>query len=131
MKQLHNGRVTYMFTKSKKTRTIQLDPDFYKDLAVWAKYKHPNDRIFKNGMTAFNRSVARAPLNLPQGQATHILWHTFASSFVMNGGSILSLKEILGHADIKMTMKYAHLAADHSINAVRFNPMANGGKSGG
>jgi integrase len=130
-KQLHNGRVTYVFTKSKKTRTIQLDPDFYNELTVWARYKHPNDRIFKNGMTAFNRSVARSPLNLPQGQATHILRHTFASSFVMNGGSILSLKEILGHADIKMTMKYAHLAADHSIDAVRLNPMANGGKNGG
>lgn len=82
-------------------------------------------------MTAFKRSVARSPLNMPQGQATHILRHTFASSFVMNGGSILSLKEILGHADIKMTMKYAHLAADHSIDVVRLNPMAGGSKIGG
>lgn len=131
LKQLHNGRVTYVFTKSKKTRTIQLDPVFYNQLVGWARYKNPNDRIFTNGMGAFNRSVKRSSLTLPQGQATHILRHTFASSFVMNGGSILSLKEILGHADIKMTMRYAHLAADHSIDVVRFNPMNNSDQSHG
>ena len=43
----------------------------------------------------------------------HDLRHTFASHFTMNGGSVYDLKEILGHADIKTTMRYAHLAADH------------------
>jgi len=130
-KQLHNGRVTYVFTKSKKTRTIQLDPGFYNDLITWAAYKRPNDRIFKNGINAFNVTVRRSELTFPKGQMTHILRHTFASCFVMNGGSILSLKEILGHSDIKMTMRYAHLAPDHSIDAVRLNPLASGGKIGG
>ena len=31
---------------------------------------------------------------------------------MMAGGSILTLKELLAHADIKMTMRYAHLAPD-------------------
>ncbi len=43
----------------------------------------------------------------------HDLRHTFATNFVMKGGSILSLKEILGHSDLKMTMRYAHLAPDY------------------
>ena len=130
-KQLHNGRVTYVFTKSKKTRTIQLDPRFFADLVDWARYTRPNERVFKNGINAFNVTVRRSTLRFPQGQMTHILRHTFASYFIMNGGSILSLKEILGHSDIKMTMKYAHLAPDHSIDAVRLNPLAIGGKIGG
>jgi integrase len=42
----------------------------------------------------------------------HALRHTFASHFVMAGGNILTLQKILGHADIKMTLLYAHLAPD-------------------
>ena len=39
--------------------------------------------------------------------------HHFASWFAMRGGSLQALKEILGHQDIKMTLRYAHLAPDH------------------
>ena len=53
----------------------------------------------------------------------HALRHTFASHFVMNGGNILTLQKILGHADIKMTLLYAHLAPDflgEEMNKVKF-----------
>jgi integrase len=43
----------------------------------------------------------------------HALRHTFASHYVMAGGNILALQKILGHADIKMTLVYAHLAPDY------------------
>src|SRR5262249_19033857 len=39
--------------------------------------------------------------------------HHFASWFVIRGGSLQALKEILGHADLKMALRYAHLAPDH------------------
>lgn len=42
----------------------------------------------------------------------HACRHSFASHYVMQGGNILALQKILGHSDIKMTMIYAHLAAD-------------------
>lgn len=38
--------------------------------------------------------------------------HTFASQWVMNGGSIEKLKEILGHFSVVMTERYAHLRTD-------------------
>jgi len=41
------------------------------------------------------------------------LRHSFASWFVMRGGSLQALQAILGHQDIKMTLRYAHLAPDH------------------
>jgi len=39
----------------------------------------------------------------------HTLRHTHASRLIQNGISIYEVKEILGHADIKTTMRYAHL----------------------
>jgi site-specific recombinase XerD len=42
---------------------------------------------------------------------------------MMNGGNILVLQKILGHTDIKMTMRYAHFAPDHFEDAVRLNPL--------
>ncbi|MCD8530717.1 MAG: tyrosine-type recombinase/integrase [Saccharospirillaceae bacterium] len=56
---------------------------------------------------------------------THILRHTFASHFMMNGGDILTLQKILGHSDLKMTLRYAHLSPDYLNQALEFNPLAN------
>jgi integrase len=40
----------------------------------------------------------------------HDLRHTFASHWMMRGGSIFRLQRILGHADIQITQRYSHLA---------------------
>ncbi|MVY96031.1 tyrosine-type recombinase/integrase, partial [Enterobacteriaceae bacterium 8376wD7] len=66
---------------------------------------------------------------LPRGHLTHALRHTFAAHFMMSGGNILAFQKILGHHDIKMTMRYAHLAPDHLETALRFNPLATMGQS--
>jgi integrase len=123
-KQLHSGRLTFEFTKSKKTRTVPLDPDFYAELVERARLLNPEDAVFEIGYKAFERIVRKLDLKLPKGQLTHVLRHSFASYFIMNGGNILTLKEILGHSDIKMTMRYAHMAPNHLDDAVRFNPLA-------
>jgi len=39
----------------------------------------------------------------------HTLRHTFASQLAQNGVSIMLIKELLGHADIKTTLRYSHL----------------------
>ena len=40
----------------------------------------------------------------------HTLRHTFATEYVRAGGDVVTLKDILGHADIQMTMQYVTLA---------------------
>lgn len=37
---------------------------------------------------------------------------------MMNGGNIYDLQKILGHSDLKMTMRYAHLSPEHLKNAI-------------
>lgn len=48
----------------------------------------------------------------------HVLRHTFASHLAMRGASMKQVQELLGHADIKMTMRYAHLSPEVRLEAV-------------
>lgn len=53
------------------------------------------------------------------GVGWHTLRHTFASQLVMSGVDILTVSKLLGHADVKVTMIYAHLSRDHIAGAVQ------------
>lgn len=123
-KQLHNCSVTYVKTKSKKTRNIPLNKLFNKELLKFAKDKNPNDHVFTSCIGSYRKAVKRTSIELPRGQLSHVLRHSFSSHFMMNDGNILTLKEILGHSDIKMTMRYAHLAPSHLADAVLRNPLS-------
>lgn len=48
----------------------------------------------------------------------HDLRHTSASWMVQRGVPIAVVRDILGHSDIKLTMRYAHVAASQKIDAV-------------
>jgi integrase len=49
----------------------------------------------------------------------HDLRHTFASHYMMRGGIITDLQHILGHANLAMTLKYAHLSPHHMRKAIQ------------
>ncbi|HEJ7277024.1 MULTISPECIES: phage integrase [Serratia] len=121
--QISGSKITFVKTKGKKNRTIPIDPVLADELPK------RNGPLFTPCYYAFRSAIERAGIVLPDGQMTHVLRHTFASHFMMNGGNILVLQRILGHTDIKMTMRYAHFAPDHFEDAVRLNPLTKCRKS--
>lgn len=117
--QITPFRITYKNTKNKKVRSVPISEELYESIPK------KRGRLFTPCRKTFERVILKSGIELPDGQCTHVLRHTFASHFMMNGGNILVLKEILGHSDIKMTMIYAHFAPTHLEDAVVKNPLAN------
>jgi len=122
--QLSQDRVTFVATKSGKSRTVPISPT----IAGQLRQRRTIGRLFGNAYKAFQAAVQDLAIQLPPGQLTHVLRHTFASHFMMNGGNILVLQRILGHQSITMTMRYAHFAPDHLEEAAKLNPVANLGR---
>ncbi|WP_440996602.1 phage integrase [Arhodomonas sp. SL1] len=119
--QVKADRIVFVRTKGGRVRTVPVDPELLEEV------KTTNEgRLFRSCYYTFRGAVKRAGLELPRGQLAHVLRHTFASHFIMNGGNLLTLQRILGHTDIHMTMRYAHLAPDHLTEAREFNPLCHG-----
>ncbi|CUY73584.1 tyrosine-type recombinase/integrase [Serratia marcescens] len=114
--QIMPGRLTFTQTKSKKNRTIPISAK------VQALLPRKRGNLFAPCYEAFGSALKRAGIELPAGQRTHVLRHTFASHFMMRGGNILVLQQILGHSSITMTMRYAHFAPEHLEAAISLNP---------
>lgn len=108
----------------------------------------PSEYVFKDRTgkkivavsQAFRRAVDRLKFNEgitdPRQLVTfHSLRHTFASWLALQGETLLTIKELLGHKTLIMTQRYAHLIPDHKRRAtlnleVTFNKKRNGAGDG-
>ncbi|HGB1938642.1 TPA: tyrosine-type recombinase/integrase [Salmonella enterica subsp. diarizonae serovar 50:k:z35] len=113
------NRVTFFNTKNGKSRTVPVDDSVLKLIKT-----RKTGKLYQVDYIQFREILKEVKPDLPKGQATHVLRHTFATHFMMNGGNIITLQRILGHATIQQTMTYAHFAPDYLADAVKFNPVA-------
>ena len=129
VQRVRNNQVSFTDTKSGKNRSVPISSELFDEIHEHAKLTRGNN-IFTGSITSFRRALARTSIKQPKAKPPTLSFqksrHTFASHFMMNGGNILTLQKVLGHSDIKMTMRYAHLAPDFLEEATRLNPISKG-----
>jgi len=116
-------------TKAKKSRYIPLDEKTWQVLTDWlvqTKDQYAKDSLVfpgKNGNTEFNNMTKSWKRLLRVAKIDHFTWHDmrhdYASQLVMSGVDLNTVRELLGHASLKMTLRYAHLAPAHKKTAVQ------------
>jgi len=109
--------------KSGKTRHLPLNREAIEVLTKWREQENGTSYVFakKNGSrftevkTAWRQLLKKAGIT---NFRFHDLRHHFASRLVMAGVDLNTVRELLGHSDYKMTLRYAHLAPEHKREAV-------------
>ncbi len=117
--------------KGGTTRHIPLNQEALTVLKLWkrqeglkslllidgTKYIFPNEdeQPFHDVRTSWGNVLRKAKIH---NFRWHDLRHSFASKLVMAGVDLNTVRELLGHSDYKMTLRYAHLAPEHKAAAV-------------
>lgn len=110
---LKRKMITIFAPKTGKLREVPLTDDAFKVLLAWWMGKR-SEFVFYNPDTGKPFVDLKAGLSLAcrkagvSGVSWHTLRHTFASRLVNRGVDIVTVKELLGHSAITVTMRYAH-----------------------
>jgi integrase len=120
---LKKGILTVFASKTEKIREVPINAGTREVLEAWWLGR-------KNEVVFYNPETGRAFVDLKNGFALacqkagivgvtwHTLRHTFASRLVNRGVDIVTVKELLGHSSISVTMRYAHTNLDSKRAAV-------------
>jgi integrase len=113
--------------KSSKLLHIPMNEELEETLKAWQRQTRgkgdglvfPSPRtgkVLSNCQTAWENLLKSADI---KNFRWHDMRHDFASQLVMAGIDLNTVRDLLGHADLKMTLRYAHLVPENKRQAVR------------
>jgi integrase len=120
---LQRGILSVFASKTQTIREIPINSETRRVLEAW-KLNQKNEIVFYNPQTGkpfvdLKTGFALACENAGISDVTwHTLRHTFASRLVNSGVDIVTVKELLGHSNISVTMRYAHTNIESKRAAV-------------
>ena len=113
--------------KGQKDRQVMLSGPLREVLAAYWRWKHPTEWLFpgklpgshitREGVFDICRKAAqRAGIDKPVNP--HSLRHAFATHLLDDGANIVVIQALLGHANLKTTSRYLHVA-DSTVRSVK------------
>jgi integrase len=124
-----NKTILLTETKNGKNRYIYMIDKVYDLLKIKNKnteyvFLNRNNKKINRISKTFSRVVNELELNKTAKDrydkiCFHTLRHTFASWQVQSGASLYVLANLLGHSELKMTQRYAHLAKNNMQDAMQ------------
>jgi len=116
-----NGVIHVLKTKSGKAYEVPIN-NVLLNLFKTIQKGEPSGLVLDstNLRRDFNSTLRKAKI---ENCTIHDLRHTFASHLAMKGIDIYTISQLMGHSDIKMTQRYAHLAPNHkkiAVNMISF-----------
>lgn len=110
-----NGTLTVRFGKGKKDRVVPYGQQARETLLEHFRQNRPTDALFTGATTGgmftirgvqyvVNQALKRS--GLKKEVHPHTLRHSFAVHYLNNGGSLIRLQQLLGHAHISTTLVY-------------------------
>ncbi len=120
---LKHGFILLEITKNGERREIPINETLRQNLealprhikSLYVFWHGERGKPYDEVTRSFNSAVRRAGI---KDFTFHDLRHTFASHLVMAGVDLTTVKELLGHKTLTMTLRYAHLAPSHKVKAV-------------
>jgi len=104
--------------KSRQTRHVPLNEEALSVLRRWREQSATGMRVFDvvtGFQAAWEKILQRAGIS---NFRWHDLRHHFASRLVQHGVSLNTVRDLLGHSTVGMSLRYAHLAPDQRREAV-------------
>jgi integrase len=119
---LKNRKITVINAKNNESRVIPINQTLYQELLTLPE-KVKREYVFsdRNGhpygdiKNGFSSALKKAGI---EDFRFHDLRHTFGSHLVMQGVDLRTVQQVMGHKDIKMTMRYSHLSPEHVQEAM-------------
>ena len=129
---IQNGLIRISDPKNKENRSAYMTQGVKDILRGYYDPEKPAEHIFRDRWhgervkylsKTFDRAVTDLKINYGitdrrQRVTFHTLRHTFASWLALQGESLITLRDLLGHKTTAMTNRYSHLTADHRKTAI-------------
>lgn len=112
-------------SKHGEKRRVYLNDDAAAAFQLLWRFSEGKGKVFGHLYNSSRTIGARGWFNVALSAAGivnfhwHDLRHTFASRLVMSGVDIRTVQELMGHKTIQVTLRYAHLAPAHQLEAVQ------------